>query len=109
MPLKKEFVEKVSALCKEKDLLLMIDEVQTGAGRTGSFTAMSSMGSPRMWSPPPRAWEEARLLAPACAPPIWERCWAPVCIGTTFGGNPVACAGGLEVLQRVANDEFYNQ
>ena len=35
MPLEKEFVRKTAALCKGKDILLMIDEVQTGVGRTG--------------------------------------------------------------------------
>ena len=48
MPLEKEFVRKTAALCKEKDILLMIDEVQTGVAGPGPFTAMNSMGLNRM-------------------------------------------------------------
>ena len=44
VPLEKEFVQAVAALCQEKDLLLIIDEVQTGLGRTGSFFSYQQFG-----------------------------------------------------------------
>ena len=44
MPLEQEFVRKTAALCKEKDILLMIDEVQTGVGRTGSLYCYEQYG-----------------------------------------------------------------
>ena len=44
LPLEEEFVRQVAALCKEKDLLLMVDEVQTGIGRTGKLFAYQHYG-----------------------------------------------------------------
>lgn len=42
--LDKDYLQKVEALCRERDLLLIVDEVQTGAGRTGSFLASRGLG-----------------------------------------------------------------
>ena len=44
MPLDKSFVQEVAAFCKEHDLLLLIDEVQTGIGRTGSLFCFQQYG-----------------------------------------------------------------
>ena len=106
MPLKKEFVEKVSALCKEKDLLLMIDEVQTGVGRTGSLYCYEQYGiTPDVVTTAKGLGGGLPIGACLCASHLGEVLGAGM-HGTTFGGNPVACAGGLEVLQRVSNDKF---
>src|SRR5699024_3068737 len=44
VPLDPVYAQGVQALCREKDILLMVDEVQTGAGRTGTFLACEQMG-----------------------------------------------------------------
>ena len=44
LPLEKNYVSKIAALCAEKDVLLIIDEVQTGIGRTGSLFAYQQFG-----------------------------------------------------------------
>lgn len=106
MPLKKEFVEKVSALCKEKDLLLIIDEVQTGVGRTGSLYCYEQYGiTPDVITSAKGLGGGLPIGACLCASRLGEVLGAGM-HGTTYGGNPVACAGGLEVLQRVSNDGF---
>ena len=58
----------------------MLDEVQTGNGRTGSYFAYQGLGIARMWSPPPRAWATACRSAPAWPGARPPRCWAQ---GTT--------------------------
>lgn len=106
MPLEQEFVKKVSALCKEKDLLLIIDEVQTGVGRTGSLYCYEQYGiTPDVITSAKGLGGGLPIGACLCNSRLGEVLGAGM-HGTTFGGNPVACAGGLEVLQRVANDEF---
>lgn len=106
MPLEKEFVRKTAALCKEKDILLMIDEVQTGVGRTGSLYCYEQYGiEPDVITSAKGLGGGLPIGACLCASRLGEVLGAGM-HGTTFGGNPVSCAGGLEVLQRVAKDSF---
>ena len=93
-----EFVKNIEKLCQEKDILLIIDEVQTGNGRTGSLYAYQGYGiSPDIVS-------TAKGLAgglPLGATMMFSKCENTLIAGThgsTFGGNPVACAGALAVL-----------
>ncbi len=88
MPLKKEFVEKVSALCKEKDLLLMIDEVQTGVGRTGSLYCYEQYGiTPDVVTTAKGLGGGLPIGACLCASRLGGVLGAGM-HGTTFGGNP---------------------
>ena len=106
MPLEKEFVRKTAALCKEKDILLMVDEVQTGIGRTGSLYCYEQYGiEPDVITSAKGLGGGLPIGACLCASRLGEVLGAGM-HGTTFGGNPVSCAGGLEVLQRVAKDGF---
>lgn len=106
MPLEKEFVRKTAALCKGKDILLMIDEVQTGVGRTGSLYCYEQYGiEPDVITSAKGLGGGLPIGACLCASRLGEVLGAGM-HGTTFGGNPVSCAGGLEVLQRVAKDSF---
>lgn len=104
--LDKEFVDAVYELCAEKDVLVIADEVQTGVGRTGKFLAGDHYGKKA----------DITTLAKGLAGgvPIGacltnERCCevlTPGTHGSTFGGNPLACAGGLAVLERVTGEGF---
>ncbi len=99
--LEKEYVTKVAALCKEQDLLLLVDEVQTGNGRTGSLYAYEQYGIS------PDVVTTAKGLGgglPIGATLLSERAAAlftPGLNGSTFGGNPVAAAGALHILGRI--------
>ena len=85
-------------------MLLCIDEVQTGNGRSGQLYAYMVHGLNRTSSPQPRGW------AAAC--PSARRSWAKRSKdtltygdhGSTFGGNPVACAGAVSILSRLDED-----
>ena len=80
VPLEKEFVQAVAALCREKDLLLIIDEVQTGLGRTGSFFSYQQFGV------------QPDIVSAGTH-------------GSTFGANPIVCAGANVVVDSL-DEEF---
>lgn len=109
LPLDKDFVKELERLCKDNDVLLMVDEVQTGMGRTGSLFCYEQYGVQ------PDVITSSKALGgglPIGACLCTERLGGVLGHGThgsTFGGNPVACAGALSVLQRVAQPEFLQQ
>ncbi|MFR6663296.1 MAG: aspartate aminotransferase family protein [Gemmiger sp.] len=93
-----DYVAKVAAFCREKDILLIVDEVQTGVGRTGRFLACEHFGLK------PDIVTLAKGLGgglPIGAVVMSQKVAAhmgPGSHGSTFGGNPVCCAGALAVL-----------
>ena len=101
VPLDGDYVKGLAALSKEKDILLGVDEVQTGNGRTGQLYAYMHYGLN------PDAVSTAKGLAgglPLGATLLGERLegvFGPGDHGSTFGGNPVCCAGAISVLDRI--------
>lgn len=104
VPLEKEFVQAVAALCREKDLLLIIDEVQTGLGRTGSFFSYQQFGVQ------PDIVSAAKGLGgglPIGAVLFGEKTMDTMDAGThgsTFGANPIVCAGANVVVDSLDDD-----
>ncbi len=104
MALEKEFVDEIFKLCAEKDVLTIADEVQTGAGRTGKFLCGEHFGHKA----------DLTTLAKGLAGGVpigcclsGEKCkdvLQPGTHGSTFGGNPISCAGGLAVLDTLIDD-----
>lgn len=107
--LDKEFVDKIFQECKKRDVLVIADEVQTGIGRTGKLLASEHYGVK------PNVTTLAKGLAggvPIGACLADESCCEVLSKGThgsTFGGNPIACAGGYAVLNKVCSDGFLSQ
>lgn len=107
--LDKEYVKQVCEICHENDILLIADEVQTGVGRTGRFLASEHYGVH------PDITTLAKGLAggvPVGACMADEKCAEVLTKGThgsTFGGNPIACAGGKAVIERVTADGFLKE
>lgn len=105
LPLDKDFVQSVAAFCAERDLLLLIDEVQTGVGRTGSLFCFQQYGIR------PDVVSFAKGIAgglPFGGIMANEKCKSvlgPGTHATTFGGNPVAAAGTCVVLDTL-DDAF---
>ena len=106
--LDKEFIQEAQRLCKENDLVLIVDEVQTGNGRTGKLYAYMHYGIR------PDVVSTAKGLAgglPLGATMLGEKVkdiFEPGLNGSTFGGNPVCCSGAVNVLSRLT-DEFLNE
>ena len=102
--LDKEEVKKIEKFCKKRDILLVIDEVQTGNGRTGSLYAYMQYGIE------PDIVTTAKGLGgglPLGATMLFEKCkdvFGAGDHGSTFGGNPIACAGALSILKRIDKD-----
>lgn len=101
LPLEPDFVRALGELCKEKDILLIVDEVQTGNGRTGELYAYMNYGvSPDIVT-------TAKGLGgglPIGATLIGEKAQNILGFGdhgSTFGGNPVCCAAAISVLERI--------
>ena len=108
LPLDREYVAQVEALCKEKDILLMIDEVQTGMGRCGKLFAFMEYGIN------PDVVTTAKGIAgglPLGAVFASEKTNGVLSAGThatTFGANPICTAAGnkvLDILERGVLDE----
>jgi acetylornithine aminotransferase/acetylornithine/N-succinyldiaminopimelate aminotransferase len=101
-----EFLRGIRDLCSQRNLLLMLDEVQCGVGRTGSFFAFQHAGIT------PDAIGMAKGLGggfPIGA--MWVRdryadLFHPGNHGTTFGGTPLACAAALAVLDVMERDKL---
>jgi len=97
------FVRALAALVKEKDLLLLIDEVQTGNGRTGTLFAFEQYGiAPDMVSTA-KGLAGGLPLGATLFGPRAAGVLTPGSHGSTFGGNPACCAGALHVLGRLDN------
>lgn len=109
MALEQDFVDEIFKLCAEKDVITIADEVQTGVGRTGKFLAGEHFG------------KNADLITlakglaggvPIGACLAGEKCaqvLTPGTHGSTFGGNPISCAGGLAVLNKLNSPGFLGE
>jgi len=98
-PATEEFMKKVKALCEERDILLILDEIQCGMGRTGEMFAWQRYGIK------PDIMTTAKALG--CGVPVGafmmtEKVGQNSLVagdhGTTYGGNPLACAAICKVL-----------
>ena len=107
MPLCKEFVKAAAEIAKKEDILLIIDEVQTGNGRTGKLYSYINYGIM------PDIITTAKGLGgglPIGATMLGEKVqniFTPGTHGSTFGGNPAACAGALSIINRI-DEELLN-
>lgn len=109
VPLTQQFVTDLFAYCEKEDILVLADEVQTGVGRTGTFLASEQFGVK------PNVVSLAKGLGgglPIGAVLVDEKTENVLGYsdhGTTFGGNPVACAGANVVMNTVAEAKFLEE
>lgn len=106
--LSRDYVQAVAKLCEEKDILLIIDEVQTGVGRTGKLFAHEHYGvKPDLMTVAKGLGGGLPIGVCMCGEKLKD-VMSPSTHGTTFGANPVVCAGANYVLDTIANEEFLN-
>ena len=109
MPLDKAFVSEIEKICREKDILFMVDEVQTGISRTGAFYCYQNYGiKPDVVTSAKGLAGGLPMGACLCVEKLGNVMTAGT-HGTTFGGNPIACAAAKEVLSRVATEDFLKE
>ena len=101
LPLEAEFIEKIKQIAEQKDILIIVDEVQTGNGRTGKLYGYMNYGIQ------PDIVTTAKGLAgglPIGATMLFDKCENTLVAGShgsTFGGNPICCAAAINVLSRI--------
>lgn len=98
-PCPPRFMQQLRALCDRHGILLIADEVQTGAGRTGSFFAMEQMGVAADLTTFAKSIAGGFPLAGVCGRAEVMDAIAPGGLGGTYAGNPLACAAALAVLE----------
>ena len=108
-PVQEDFLKKVRALCDEKDILLILDEIQCGMGRTGYWYAWQKYGVK------PDIMTTAKALG--CGVPVGaflmtekvgQHSLTAGDHGTTYGGNPLACAAVAKVLELFEENNIGN-
>ena len=98
LPLEKEYVQAVYQACQEKDILFIVDEVQTGIGRTGSFYSYQQFGIQPDLVSSAKGLGGGLPIGAVLFGEKTEEVLVPGDHGSTFGGNPVVCAGAVEIL-----------
>jgi predicted acetylornithine/succinylornithine family transaminase len=102
-----EYLQAARALCDKHGALLMYDEVQCGMGRTGDYFAYQSLRAPA----PDVIWLAKALgggfpIGAMLARNEVAQAMVPGTHGTTFGGNPLACAAGLAVIETIESENL---
>ncbi|MEH7331587.1 acetylornithine transaminase [Neobacillus drentensis] len=109
IPASQEWVEKLAQICKENHILLMVDEIQTGIGRTGTLFAYEQ------YSIEPDVISIAKGLGSGfpigaiIAKEEAAKGFEPGSHGSTFGGNPLATAAGLATLTQIIETKLLDQ
>ena len=104
LPISQEFADQLGQFCRDNDVLLIVDEVQTGNGRSGMLYSYMTYGLK------PDVVSTAKGLAgglPLGATMIGEKAQDVLGFGDhgyTFGGNPVCCAAALSILSRIDDE-----
>lgn len=105
-PINKEYMQEVFKLCKLNNCLVIFDEIQCGLGRTGKLFAYEHFGVEPDIFTLAKGLGGGVPLAAICAKAEIADSFEPGDHGTTFGGNPLACAAGLAVFDSLLNDSL---
>ncbi|WP_077036593.1 aspartate aminotransferase family protein [Pelomonas sp. KK5] len=103
-PARIEFLQGLRRICDANDLLLMLDEVQCGIGRTGKWFAHQWAGIQPDVMPLAKGLGSGVPIGAVVAGPRAAKIFGPGNHGTTFGGNPLAMRAGVETLSIMTDD-----
>lgn len=102
-----EFINEISRLCKQHDLISIIDEVQTGNGRTGKYFAYQHFGFEPDIVTTAKGLGGGLPIGAIIFNDKFDSLVTPGSHGSTYAGNPVCCAAALSVVSRI-NQDFLN-
>ncbi|WP_083750209.1 aspartate aminotransferase family protein [Rhodohalobacter halophilus] len=105
-PVTKEFLQTARGLCDEYDIPLILDEVQTGIARTGKMFAFQHYGIVPDIIASAKALGSGFPIGAVIAKEKFAKAFSPGNHGTTYGGNPLACAAALETLKTIEDEEI---
>ncbi len=105
VPAPEGFLQSIRELCDEHGILMVLDEVQTGVGRTGTFFAHEAAGITPDIVTMAKGLAGGMPIGAVIANEKTAALFTPGAHGTTFGGNPIACAAANAVLE-IVDDTF---
>ncbi|MDD6565123.1 MAG: aspartate aminotransferase family protein [Clostridiales bacterium] len=105
-PMDIEYAKKLREFCTQKGILLIVDEVQTGMGRTGKLFAHELYGIEPDIFTSAKALGNGVPIGAVCAKAEVASAFEPGDHGTTFGGNPLATAAGLAVFDIIESENL---
>jgi len=103
------YIQDVAFLCKERDLLFIIDEVQTGIGRLGTFLGHERFDVTPDIATLAKALGGGIAIGAILAKDDVAKAFSPGSHASTFGGNPIACAAAKAAVETIASEEFLNE
>lgn len=106
-PASQEFMEEIAKICRERDILLILDEIQCGMGRSGEMFAWQNYGvKPDIMTAAKALGGGMPVGAFLTTERVAEKSLAPGDHGTTYGGNPLAGAAVCKVLEIMKRDRI---
>lgn len=109
IPMEDGYLKGVRELCDKKGISMIVDEVQTGIGRTGTFFAYQSAGIVPDIVTCAKGLGGGLPIGVCMVSDKLKEVFEPGDNGSTFGGNPVVCAGAREVVRRVSAPDFLDE
>lgn len=106
VPLDRDFVDELFRYCEAHDILMIADEVQTGIGRTGTLLASEQFGVKPNITTLAKGLGGGLPIGAVLTDAKTMNVLSFGDHGTTFGANPVVCAGAYEALSRIADSDF---
>lgn len=104
-----EYLKAVKQLCIENDILLIFDEIQCGIGRTGKLFAYEHFDVEPDIMALAKALASGFPIGAVVATEEVAGAWQPGDHGTTFGGNPLACAAGVATLEAMVTEKLWEK
>lgn len=107
--LNSDYVSNVVDYCNKNDILVIFDEVQCGIARCGKLFGFNNFNLSADIITLAKGLGAGLPIGAVLCNEKLSKVFTPGDHGTTFGGNPVACAGALVVLDKICNEDFYNE
>jgi len=108
IPADPEWASILAQICKENDILLMVDEIQTGMGRTGTLFAYEQYGLDPDVISVAKGLGSGFPIGAIIAKDHAAKAFQPGSHGSTFGGNPLATAAGIATLSHILETDLFN-
>ena len=105
-PATQEFIEGVRKICDENDIVLILDEIQCGMGRTGDMFAWEKYGVKPDIVSMAKGLGGGMPIGAICATEEVSKAFTPGSHGTTFGGHPISCAAALAEVEELLDKDL---
>jgi acetylornithine/N-succinyldiaminopimelate aminotransferase len=109
VPAEQDWVQRVAQICKENNILLMVDEIQTGIGRTGTLFAYEQYGIEPDVISVAKGLGSGFPIGAIIAKAEVAKAFEPGSHGSTFGGNPLAVTAGLATVEHIISSNLLDK